>query len=788
MADVADLLGTLDLAAKVRLLTGASFFGLPGDDDVRLAPVALSDGPNGVKGLSGNAPASLLPNPSTLASTWDESLLHEAGELLAGEAVRQGVDVVLGPTINLHRSPLGGRVFECCSEDPLVTGRLAAALVRGLQGRGVGACLKHLVGNEAETERHTVDVRIDEATLREVYLLPFEIAVADANPWMLMAAYNRVNGVPATEQDAVLNGVVKGEWAYDGVVVSDWFATTSTAPAITGGLDLVMPGPMGPWGDALVRAVEDGEVAESVVDAAVRRILGLAERVGALGEPRPRPADLPPPTDPGSRADLRRYAAAGMTVLANDGVLPLAPGSRIALVGVPARETLLQGGGSAQVTPPHQVSILDGLQAALPGQVVVGAGPEIGPPPAARPGFVVDPVDGRPGMRVHLIAADGAVLLEEHVVDARRLIGVGNDVTGPVARVRLAARIDSPGPLQLGVIGIGGWTVRAGEDHRTVTVAPVTGMPGEAILAPPTQLLDLAIEGPMVAEAELELADAHALVGLVARPAPLSDEQAIEAAVAAARDADMAVVVVGLTEQQETESRDKATLALPGAQDALVEAVAAAAQRTVVVVNAATPVLMPWADRVDAILVAGLPGQEGGHAVADALLGVREPSGRLVTTWPVADGGTPAWSVTPVDGVLSYDEGTFVGYRGHAAGRAPEPHFWFGHGLGYGAWDYLDGRVDRSTVTVTLRNTADRDSREVIQVYLSPADAGQPVRLVGWATADVPAGDTADVVVRCDDRMWRRWDAGSAGWARLDGGELLVARGLGDIRLRLSGD
>ena len=248
----------------------------------------------------GTAPACLLPNASTLASTWDESLLHEAGELLADEAGRQGVDVVLGPTINLHRSPLGGRLFECFSEDPLLTGRLAAALVRGLQGRGVGACLKHLVGNEAETERHTVDVRIDEATLREVYLLPFEIAVADANPWMLMAAYNRVNGVPATEQDAVLNGVVKGDWSYDGVVVSDWFATGSTAPAINGGLDLVMPGPMGPWGDALVRAVEDGEVAgvgrrrrrapAAAPGRAGRRPRGSSDRARQTCPRRPMPA------------------------------------------------------------------------------------------------------------------------------------------------------------------------------------------------------------------------------------------------------------------------------------------------------------------------------------------------------------------------------------------------------------------------------------------------------------------------------------------------------------------
>jgi beta-glucosidase len=173
--------------------------------------------------------------------------------------------------------------------------------------------------------------------------------------------------------------------------------------------------------------------------------------------------------------------------------------------------------------------------------------------------------------------------------------------------------------------------------------------------------------------------------------------------------------------------------------------------------------------------------------VAEALVGLAEPSGRLVTTWPVADGGTSAWSVTPVDGALPYEEGTFVGYRGHAAGRAPEPQFWFGHGLGYGTWDYVDARLDPATRTVTvgLRNTSARTSREVVQVYLSPADSGQPVRLVGWAAADVAAGDAAEVAVRCDERMWRRWDVDAGGWAALDGGELFVARGLGDVRLRL---
>ncbi len=195
--------------------------------------------------------------------------------------------------------------------------------------------------------------------------------------------------------------------------------------------------------------------------------------------------------------------------------------------------------------------------------------------------------------------------------------------------------------------------------------------------------------------------------------------------------------MVGLTEEQETEALDKSTLALPGRQDELVSAVAAVARRTVVVLNAATPVLMPWRDEVDAVLWAGLPGQEGGHAVAAALLNEIEPAGRLVTTFPMSDRATPAWEVVPTDGALSYDEGTFIGYRGHAAGLAPEPAYWFGHGLGYGEWTYGAATVSGRTVSVEIGNTSTFDSREVVQVYLDPQRDGQPVRLVGWATADV---------------------------------------------------
>ncbi|HEV8174100.1 MAG TPA: glycoside hydrolase family 3 N-terminal domain-containing protein, partial [Actinoplanes sp.] len=246
----ADLVKSLDLPAKVALLTGATMFTLAPNASIGLGELRLSDGPTGVRGLkfSGGRKVALFPNATLLASAWSEDIAYEVGKLLAEEAMAQQIHVVLGPTINLHRTPLGGRLFEAYSEDPLLTGKLAAAYVRGMQASGVGACLKHLVANESETDRNTVNSVVDEATLRELYLLPFEIAVAEADPWSIMAAYNDVNGVAATEQHHVNNEVVKGEWGYRGLIMSDWFATKTAGPAANGGLDLVMPGPTGPWG------------------------------------------------------------------------------------------------------------------------------------------------------------------------------------------------------------------------------------------------------------------------------------------------------------------------------------------------------------------------------------------------------------------------------------------------------------------------------------------------------------------------------------------------------------
>lgn len=789
--DVPDV-KSLDLPAKVRLLTGASAFTLHASPELGLSELRFSDGPTGVRGLkfSGGRVVSLFPNATLLASSWDERLLHEVGVLLAEEAAAQQIHVVLGPTINLHRTALGGRLFEAYSEDPLLTGRLAAAYVRGMQENGIAACLKHLVGNESETDRNTVDCVIDEATLRELYLLPFEIA---AGAWSIMSAYNNVNGVPATEQHHVINEIVKDEWGWSGLVMSDWFATKTSAPAANGGLDLVMPGPGGPWDDALVADVRAGLVDESVIDDHVNRLVLLAQRVGALGGDRSWPSSVPVPASSVRREQLTRIAASGMTVLKNDGdVLPLGRTTRVALIGRHAVETIDMGGGSAQVNPPHQVSVATGLTELLGAQVTVVDGVDVRTRPVpARDGFLTDPVTGADGIRVTLFDAAGAVLEERFCPQSKTMVGMDDDFAGPVATARLEGRVGVAGSVDLGVLGVGDWTLSvSGGEARSFALQTSGNGFGEEVLTPPLRTATFSVDAGAHFSATVTLTTPMGLFGLIGFSTPRSTVDVIDDAVRAAADAEVAVVVVGLTEEQETESVDKSTLRLPGAQDALVEAVAGAARRTVVVVNAATPVLMPWLSRVDAVLWAGLPGQEGGHAVAATLLGDIEPAGRLVTTFPAADGAAPAWSVTPVDGKLPYTEGTFIGYRGHFADRAPAPVFWLGHGLGYGKWEYSDVRLvtgDAPSITATVRNVGRRPSREVVQVYLRPVEPDQPVRLVGWTAVRVAPGESARVTVATDSRLWRRWDPETSSWSRLaNGGQFLVARGLGDIRAVVS--
>ena len=763
-------LGRLGLEQKVRLLTGADFWALHDEPAIGLRRLVTSDGPAGVRGerWDEREPSANVPSPTLLAATWDDARIERLGRLLAAEARRKGVDVVLAPMVNLHRTPYGGRHFESFSEDPLLTGRIGAAYVRGLQAEGVAATVKHFVANDSETERFTLEARVGERALRELYLAPFDAIVRDAGAWTVMAAYNAVNG-PTMTESPMLQDILHDEWGWDGLVMSDWTAARSTEAAGNAALDLAMPGPHGPWGDALVAAVRDGRVSEAAIDAKVLRLLRLAARVGALEG-----FDAPtatPWTDEEIAAELRATAAAGFVLARNDGVLPL-EARRIAVLGPSAAVARTLGGGSATVFPSYTVSPLEGLRAAgleVTHAAGVRAHTRI---PQATPELLPG------GVEVRFLDARDRELGAEHRHGAA-FTWLGSLPPGTTAvELRATLRPAGPGEHVVGVTGVGRHRLTLDGDllfDRRVELSPGADL-GEAVLRPPQHGVPVRLHGEteLVLRYEPEAGSPFAVVHLNVEP-PRGDEDAeLERAVELARDADVAVVVVGTNEEVECEGVDRDSLALPGRQDELVARVAAANPRTVVIVNAGAPVLLPWADDVAAILLAWFPGQEFGNALADVLTGAAEPGGRLPTTWPRTEEGLPP--TQPQDGVLSYDEGIFVGYRAYERdGR--EPLFPFGHGLGYTTWEYLAVEPAGSHVTVRLRNTGARRGREVVQVYASRPDSAveRPPRwLAGFEIVEAGPGEEVAVDVTIAPRALAHWDGG---WT-VEPGEYRSGQGL----------
>jgi beta-glucosidase len=801
-AAVAAALSRLDLPAKVAILSGQDLWSLPAVPQIGLRSVVMSDGPVGVRGIAWGAedPSVALPSPTALAATWDPDLARRAGQLLGQEARRKGVHVLLAPTVNLHRSPLAGRHFEAYSEDPLLTARIGTAYVAGVQDQGVATTVKHFVANDSETERFTVSVEATERTLRELYLAPFEAIVREGGAWGLMAAYNSVHGVTMTEHAPLQVGVLKGEWGFDGVVVSDWLAARDTVGAALGGLDVAMPATASPWGAKLVAAVRDGLVPIEVIDEQVRRVLRLAARVGAIdGVPESvPPANRPAVIDGGALA--RQIAARSVVLAANPvGLLPLdtATLTSVAVIGSLAKDARVLGGGSATVFPAHVVSPLEGLSAALPESVKVtfAAGADVRIDklaPAAAPHW--------DSLRATFRDSGERILYTTALATgAGRWLqlppGVEPDA---LATVEISGRLTAEvgGGHQLAIRGVGEFTLTAaGRRLFDSRLLPAAGDGVSAFLSPPEHRIAVDLPAGSVTDASLvhrvALTPGFAAVWFsLGYGAPLAgpDELLAEAAAVAAA-ADVAVVVVGTTEEVESEGFDRATLALPGRQDELVRRVAAANPRTVVAVNAGSPVELPWAGDVGAVLLTWFGGQEAGHALADVLLGVTEPGGRLPTSWPAREGDSPVLSTTPADGVLRYEEGVFIGYRAYERAGVT-PRYSFGHGLGYTTWAYEHITADQGAVTVTVRNTGSRDGREVVQIYAGPAGAdaaGRPRRwLAGFALVAAAPGESRTVTIGLPERTFQIWagDAADGGWQTIPGEYVIeAAHSRADVRL-----
>ncbi|WP_241565838.1 beta-glucosidase family protein [Prescottella agglutinans] len=793
---LAELLDELTLEEKVGLLTGADFWSLDAIEKIGLRKIRLSDGPNGVRGTTWDErdTSLLFPNPSALSAMWDPEQVERAGALMGAQARDKGVGWLLAPNINLHRSPLGGRHFECYSEDPLLTAATVAGFVSGVQGAGVAVTIKHYIGNESETERMTYDARISEKTLREVYLVPFEAGVR-AGAWSVMASYNSVNGASLTDNRRLLTGVLKEELGFDGAVVSDWFATRSTAASANAGLDVAMPGPQSPWNEALVAAVRAGEVAESVVDDKVLRVLRLSARTGHLdGFDGPGPSTTPAD----ACEQLRDIAARAMVVLRNEsGVLPLVPASlgRVAVLGPNAALLTAQGGGSAHVNPAHVVSPLAGLRAAFGDAVEIDYREGVSTQrilPAIPADVARDPETGEPGFRVDFVSADGAVLGTERRLSSR-LVFMGTLPEGTAeVRVRTDLTVTDAGTHQFSVSGAGQYTLSIGAAApHTISLTGADDLI-ENLVKPAEQRVSAELGAGAVAVEMRAAVPSFPMVmfGLNHGGPRAASDDAFAAAVEAARNADAALVFVGTTEEVESEGFDREDLRLPGRQDELVSAVAAVNPQTIVIVNAGAPVEMPWRDEVAAVLWAWLPGQEGGHAIADALIGVVEPGGRLPTTFPAVGADAPVLSTRPVDGVIDYAEGSTVGYRAYEQ-AAVLPAYPFGHGLGYTAWEYegisaAETDSGAFTVEVSVRNTGGRTGREVVQLYVGGEGAGgnDPLRFVGFDAVTADAGDTATARITVDRRTFARWDESASAWRVVGGARTLVAaRSATDRRL-----
>ncbi|WP_106797387.1 beta-glucosidase [Rhizobium sp. H4] len=802
---IESILDQMTLEEQVSLLSGADFWTTVPVERLGVPKIKVTDGPNGARGagsLVAGVKATCFPVAIALGASWNPELIHQMGAALARQAKSKGAAVLLAPTVNIHRSGLNGRNFECYSEDPMLTAELAVAYIEGVQGEGVAATIKHFAGNESEIERQTMSSDIDERTLREIYLPPFEQAVRRAGVMAVMSSYNRLNGTYTSEHHWLLTKVLREEWGFGGIVMSDWFGSHSTAETINAGLDLEMPGPARDRGEKLVAAVLEGKVDAATVRAAARRILVLLERVGAF-EKKPdlteRAVDLPE-----DRALIRRLGAEGAVLLKNDGILPLAKTSldRISVIGPNAASARVMGGGSAQIAAHYTVSPLEGIRAAL------SNANSISHAVGCRHNRLIDVFKGE--ITVKYFNGRGCKGDPLHVETVNKgeffwfeLPSGELDPAAFSARMTMQFVPEESGEHVFGMTNAGlarlfvdgvltvdghdGWT--RGENYFGTANDEQRG----------TLMLEAGRSYEITVEYEPSMATEEG-INLIAvrfgveKPPGEAD---IESAVETARNADVALLFVGRDGEWDTEGLDLPDMRLPGRQEELIERVAAANANTVVVLQTGGPVEMPWLGKVRAVLQMWYPGQELGNAVADVLFGDVEPGGRLPQTFPKGLADNAAITGDPAvypgkDGHVHYAEGVFVGYRHHDS-RAVEPLFPFGFGLGYTRFSWDKPRLsvsemdaDGVTVSVDLTNIGDRAGSELVQLYVrSPKSkvARPDKELRAFAKLSLQPGETGTAVLKVLPRDLAYFDP-EAGAFRAEPGDyqLVIAANAIDIK------
>ncbi|MFK0121079.1 glycoside hydrolase family 3 protein [Streptomyces sp. NPDC090994] len=785
-----------DLSSAAALTAGASGWSTVAEPALGLRPVTLVDGPLGLVSptFDERETSLLLPSGIALGATWDPEVVRAVAAVQASEARRRGFDAVYAPNLNLARTGLSGRTFEMLSEDPLLAGVLGAAFVTGLQGQGVAAVPKHLVCNDTETARQRMSADVGDTALREVYLRPFEMAVR-AGAWGLMAAYNRLNGTPCTAH-AELLAVVKEEWGFDGVVLSDYFALKDTLGPALAGLDLEMPGPAIHFGALLGDAVRRGEVPRARLDDAVQRLLRLARRVGAV-DGHPRQVSAPEAYVAADHAErLLTEAAAASFVLARNegGLLPLEPTAlrRLAVIGPNADQPCHQGATFGRIRPARRpVTPLAALRQRFGPYCEITHERGVDTTPAAGLGahHVTTP-DGEPGVRLDHLRPGREAVSEVRADSSFIWFGTVPGV-GPTAEpgtVRLTARFtaDTDGWWTFGIGGSGvmALTVDGQEIARRPAPAPGDVM-GQVARSETTDAeVYLTAGRPVRVVAEM-VTEGGPVRALTVSCAPPPTPGALERARAAAEDADAVVVVVGDELNTSRESKDLDDSALPAVQGRLIEEVARANPRTAVVVNAGRPVAAPWSDAVPAVLQGWFGGQGFGPALARVLAGDDEPGGRMPVTVPLNDADRSTHGETVDAGLRrDYDAAEPTGYR-HLARTGIPARFAFGSGLGYTTWRLGPARLERRgmniAVCLDVTNTGERAGREVVQVYVR-APGESDARLAGFAGIRLAAGCDGEVRVELEPRTWERWDAAAQGWTVPSGRhQVLVGRSAEEI-------
>ena len=803
MKNIDQIIKTLTLDEKVSLLSGFNSWYTNKIEKKNIPSIKMSDGPNGVRGDSNSGKSSAcFPCAISIGSTWDLSLIKDIGVALGEEAQAKDVDVLLGPTINIHRHPLGGRHFESFSEDPFLTGKIATNYVQGVQSKNVAACLKHFVGNDTEYERHSVSSNIDAQTLREIYLLPFEMGIKEGNAKVVMSAYNKLNNIFCSSHQDLLIKILKKEWGFDGYVVSDWGAALETIENANGGLDLEMPGPSNVWGKALIDAVEASEVSEKLIDDKVKRILTVAEFSNRFQKPQIKAEQAI--DQPKHRLLLRKAAADGMVLLKNEGSLPLKKNiKKLAVIGPNALEAQIIGGGSASLRPHYQIHPLEAVQERLghETEILYSKGchthkylPKINEElMEEKDGFLVEYFDGN--------QFDENLILEERLIGSKFWVfeGFAKDVISKEERPNISVKFsceyspDISGSHEFEIFGIGQCRLLI-DDNELIDNWTSTD-PGEAFFtfgsAAKKGVANFQKGEIYKIEVQYNFEGNFPAVYIGCQTPDEVDifQEALETA----SNADEVILIVGTNSDWETEGNDRADFNLPANQNKLIEAILEANQNTVVVINTGSPIHMPWEKKAKAIIQTWFAGQEFGNALVDILSGEVNPSGKLPTTFPVKIEDTPAYKNYPGKNLqMNYDEKLLVGHRWYES-NSIKPLFCFGHGLSFTSFNYQNLEVTTGsdfvvTCKFEIQNTGDISGLEIAQCYVGFASPlpGEPYKtLQGFVKEEIGANELKKVEIKLGPRNFSFWSVETNTWQIREGSyQILIGSSSENILLQ----